>query len=349
MENKPHNQQELPFSLEGNVASRDLVRSVSKNADGLRKVHLNQIKIRPGFNGRRNALGLTEELYELSLGIPELADGIFANCGPADPLCGDFYAKDECFYPTNGERRYRALRHLMATGRCFYDAEEKLPVSEVLVRLNPVGTTDLARKLMVITTQDNLKLKPMEKAYHLLALLTEFNLSHDALAKAVGMSRQNADNYLLATELPPSVQIDIDEDRIKITNALSDLRKERSAGKKKNIQPVDMETGEVIELGPSVEFTHSADGDENELLNKQDNSVSSAGTQGGFKEGGSGAVAIGKDSIYMDARKLALWKQLVNRFRVIEQALLEDDPHNLIKIDDLLAERLKNEYNLTVK
>lgn len=55
------------------------------------------------------------------------------------------------------------------------------------------------------------------------------------------------------------------------------------------------------------------------------------------------------DSIYMDGQKLALWKQMVNRFRVIEQALLEDNPHNLLNIDDLLAERLKNEYNLTVK
>ncbi len=342
-------QQELPFALEGNTLSREGVRKISTQVDGLRRVALEIIDIRKNFNARLNLLGLEESMYELTLGIPTLADAIFNNNGPADPVRGDFYEGDSKFYPTEGERRIRALRHLMRTGREIYPNGKF--VREVLVMINPAGTTDLERKRMITSTQNNLKLKPMELAHHYLGYKTQYGFSHEQIAEFEGISRQTVDNYILATELPISVQVDIDNDVVKLTNALSDMRKAKAAEKRKSLKVVDGETGEVLGSLPAA-GAHNPSGDENEFLDKQDNSITSAGSMGGPKEGGSGAVAIRNDSIYMEGQKLALWKQFVHRYEKVKQDVMMnaiDDTSILYKWEDIVAERLKNEYNLTTK
>lgn len=164
---KNNNQPQLPFILEGNTAPRTIIRSVATDTDGLYKMSISQIRIRPKFNARRQK-NIPEDLYEKVLLIPDLADGIFASNGPADPILGDIYKEDECFYITNGERRFRAINHLLRTGRTTYP--NGLPVDCVMVLLNPKGTTDLERKRKVLSTQDNLKLTPMERAYYYLSL-----------------------------------------------------------------------------------------------------------------------------------------------------------------------------------
>lgn len=348
-------QQQIPFILEGNTTSRDIVRTISTTVDGLRKIDFELLRIRPAFNARRNVLNLDETMYDLTLGIPALADAIFANNGPADPLRGDFYSIDNCFYITNGERRFRALRHLLKTGREIYPNGKF--VSGVHVMINPPKTTDLERKRMITSTQDNLKLKKMELAYHYLSYKTEYDMTHEQIAVCENASRQTVDNYILATELPLSVQCDIDNDTVKLTNALSDLRKSRGTGKKKGTAYVDMESGEILSAGQENALKDKEAekdkirGDEEEFL-QQDNSITGGGSMGGPKTESSGSIVIGKDAIYMDGLKLALWKQMINRFRVLELEIINGatlENGNLIKVDDILAERLKNEYNLTVK
>lgn len=337
---------ELPFILEGNTAPRSTIRTIAKNADGLHKINLFLIKIRPKFNARRKPYETSEELYEQMLMIPQLADGIYASNGPTEPLLGDIFKEDNKFYITNGERRFRALRYLVATGRNIYPNGES--VEEVYVLLNPSGTTDLDRKRKVIATQDNLKLKPMERAYYYLSFKEEDGLTHQKIADLLQVSRQTVDNYILATELPAEIQDQVDADQIKINNALADLRDKRKADKPKKTAEVDLETGEVIDKKDDKENLR---GDEGEF-EQQDNSIPGVSSKGGFKEEGSGAHVIGKDSIYMDQQKLALWKQFVNRYEKVKEDIMlaaTFDNENLLHWEDMLAERLKNEYNLTVK
>ena len=330
----------LPFPLEGHTASRDVLRANSKNVDHLRKVDLSRIRIREGFNGRRQGK-LTEELYERVLMIPELAEGILISNGPAEPILGDFHT-DGHFYITNGERRYRALRHLLATNRLQYP--NGVDIAEVTVLLNPPGTTDLERKRKVITTQDNLKLKPMERAFFYLSLKEQNEMTHDQIAAFLGVSRQTVDNYILATELPEKVQEDIDADVIKISAALADYRQSHKKTKEEGAETV-AERNHRLKKEEEAQMS----GDEDEFM-QEDNSIDSAGTRGGPKEErSSGETVIGKDSIYMNEQKKALWRQFINRFEVLTNTCLGQVEGDIDKAQEMLIERLQNEYILQVK
>ncbi len=350
MAKKPPKQIELPFILEGNTAPRATIRSIAKNVDGLHKIDISLIKIRPQFNARRQPEGLTDELYEMSLMIPDLADAIFASNGPAEPILGDFYKGNDHFYITNGERRFRALRHLIATGRDIYPNETS--VSEVCVLLNPAGTTDLDRKRKVIATQDNLKLKPMERAYYYLSFSQEDGMTHDDIAAFLQVSRQTVDNYIMATELPKAVQDQIDTDEVKISAALTELRAQRKAAKGKKAEDED----EMTPFGATLKEL-KVNGDENEF-EQQDNSVPGTSSIGGPKESGSGSHVVGKDSIYMNEQKTALWRQMLNRLQVVREDVASNVPSNLVDAtpDEIatwaekeVVIRMMNEYNLTVK
>lgn len=348
-------QQQLPFILEGNEAKRELLRSVTENQDGLYKINLNIIKIRPGFNKRRKPEFWTEELWNIKLRIPELADAIFANNGPAEPPLGDIYAEDGCFYLTNGERRTRALWHLIATGRDIYP--NKKPVNEVRVLLNPRYTTDLERKRKVYSTQDNMQLSTMERAYFYLSCQEEDGMTHEEIAKFLNVSRQTIDNYIMATKLPQDVQDSIDEGTTSLSVAL-DAHREANPQRKKNTKGVvDLESGEILsefqeqKIADKEKEKEKLRGDEEEF-EQQDNSVKGVSSIGGPKGESSGSHAIGKDAIYMDSIKLATWKQFVNRYEKVKAdillvATLENGYLNTW--EDELAKRLKDEYNLTVK
>ena len=349
-------QTEIPFKLEGNTAPRKQVREIATNSDGLYKISLDQIKIRPGFNKRIKPEGLSEEMWEQILMIPQLADGIYASNGPAEPVLGDFYGPDGQFYITNGERRTRAMNHLIRTERETYPNGE--PVNIVRILLNPPETTDIERKRKVITTQDNLKLKPIELAYAYLSFKTEDNMTNEAIGKLMQVSRQTIDNYILATEMPKETQEKVNNGEVSLTTALTEYRAEKAKPKKRKLSVVDEESGEVILTEFQEEHLKQVEkekdklrGDEEEF-EQQDNSITGTGSKGGPREEGSGSVVIGRDSIYMQEQKKALWKQFVNRYEklkhdIILSATLENG--NLLKIDDMLAERLQNEYNLTVK
>jgi len=350
MKNK-QTQQEIPFKLEGNTAPRRVIRNIATTADGLHKVPFSKIKIRPKFNARRKPDGVSEEMYEQSKLIPQLADGIYANNG-TEPIRGDFYAADECFYITNGERRYRAMRRLLNSGREIYPNGQ--PVDQVLVMINPAGTTDLERKRMVITTQDNLKLTPVERGYYYLSFKTDDGMTHDEIAAYLNVSRQTVDNYILATELPADVQDKIDTDEIKISAALADYRLQHKK-KKGSIAEVDLDTGEVFETEAQAERKKAEEkekdkirGDEDEFI-QQDNSITSPGSMAGPKESGSGAHVLGTDSIYVQKQKEALWKQFVHRYEKLKSDIIDARVVKRAGWEDELAERLGNEYNLTVK
>jgi hypothetical protein len=262
------------------------------------------------------------------------------------PILGDFYKVDEYFYATEGERRIRALRHLVATGRETYPNGNA--VDEVFVLLNPPGTTDLDRKCKIGTSGNKLPLTPMQRAFYYLSLKTEFNLSNEQIAaRFPPLSRQTVDNYIMATELPKDIQDQIDEDKVKISNAIADYRK----AKKKKDNP----TLDEVETTPSEE-AHARkkekeaglSGDEDEF-EQQDNSVKGVSSMGGPKDTSSGTITVGKDSIYQNQIDDALWKQFINRYSVLHTdcALAADGDVSLMETK--LIERLKLEYILKVK
>lgn len=329
---------ELPFVIE-KTATRKLVRTICKETDGYYKIPLDRIKIRPGFNARRKPEGLDEELYEQLLDIPRLADGIFASNGPADPILGDIL-ENEIFYQTDGERRIRALRHLIRTGRDVYPNGTQ--VGEVKILLNPSGTTDLDRKVKVLTTQENLPLKAMDRAYFYLSFEEKDGMTHIQIAERLHVSRQTVDNYIMATNLPAETQNAIDEGRTTISDA---LKEHRAKNKKKGDEDED-----PIDKKPDT-VKKELDGDE-EDFEQQDNSITFPGSMKGPKE--ESGQAIGKDGIFQDKEKTALWKVLFNRISVLKEKHLSEHVvdatfKELSALDNHVIEILKQEYLLILK
>jgi hypothetical protein len=337
------NQLTLPFQLEGNVANRETIRNLSTAVSNMYRISLSMIRIRPGFNARIKPEGVTDELWDQILMIPDLADAIFANNGPADPLIGDFYSVDQCFYPTDGERRTRALRHLIATGRDIYPNGE--PVDSVVVILNPKTTTDLDRKIKIGTTQGKLALTTMQWAHYYLSLKTDFGLTNQEIGDKLHISRAKVDQYILATKLPKDVQDDIDAGTKNISTEIAARRKKKAD-----------EDDELHEMTPSEEAharkkekEYSLTGDEDDFIN-QDNTVKGVSSMGGPKEDtSSGAHVVGKDAIYRDKEDTAKWKQFINRYRVLDDECLNITEGDVDKAQIKLIERLKSEFVIQVK
>lgn len=359
-------QPQLPFDIEGNTASRDQIRQLSTNLDHYRKVNLDIIAIRPGHNARRQN-GMTEELWELRLTIPDLADKIFTSNGPANPIIGDFH-EDGKFYITNGERTYRALRHLVRTGRETYANGKS--VTDVTVLMNAPGTTDLQRKIKMYAANETMPFTQMEKAHFYLSLTTgPEKMTHDQIADLFHVSRQTVGNGILAaTQLPQAVQDAIDTGEVKMTNALAEIRKGRAEAKGKttasNTDDEPIITGALADkLVKEEKENEKLRGDEDEFQ-QQDNSITFAGTKSGPAEDkSSGAIAIGKDAIYMKGQREASIKQMLNRFdRLFENACKlilpekpgdeEDEERAAILYDKRMKHvisQLAEEYDVTVR
>lgn len=349
-------QQEISFSIEGNTASREATRKIAVNVTHLHKVDISVIRIRPDqFNARIKPEALSEEMWEKILMIPTLAEQILANNGPADPIRGDFHS-DGHFYITNGERRYRAIKHLLRTDNEFYPNED--PIDTVIVLQNKPGTTDLERKKMMYTTNDNLPFTQMQKCHYFLSLsLPPFDLTQDQIAEEFKISRQSVGNYIQATTLPADIQEKIDNGEVKMSHALAELR---ASNKKSKDDGKDIDTpGQEHRKSEEEKEKEKLRGDEDEF-EQEDNSITSAGSRGGPKSEGSEAHVVGKDSIYMNEQKKALWKQFLNRLDVIRAKInlsLAESPSVLEAtggdidgyVHNELANQLINEYNLTVK
>lgn len=336
-------QLQIPFQLEGNTANRDTIRSVSTPVSQMYKVALSQIKIRPGFNARVQPPGVPDELWEKILGIPDLADGIFVSNGPADPLIGDFYKVDEYFYLTDGERRFRALRHLMATDRDTYPNNK--PVDAVFVLLNPDKTTDLERKAKIGTTQGKLPLTQMQWGHYYLSIKTDYKLTHQQIADLFKCSRGKIDNYILATTLPQDVQDDIDAGKKNITTEVTALRRAKADTDDEKHEKTPSEAAHDRKKDEESKMS----GDEDDFEEK-DNSVKGVSSMGGPKEDtSSGAITLGKDSIYQNQEDDARWKQFIHRYTVLQEDCAKAADADQEVFITKMIERLKMEYSLRVK
>jgi ParB family transcriptional regulator, chromosome partitioning protein len=122
--------------------------------------------------------------------IKGLADSISAQ-GLLQPIVVRQKGNSE-FEIVSGERRFRALRML---GR------NRIPC------IIKYKLTD--REMMEMSLVENIQredLNEIDKAEHFQKLITEFNYTHEALAKQIGKSRTSITNTLRLRSLPPEIQ-----------------------------------------------------------------------------------------------------------------------------------------------
>jgi hypothetical protein len=89
-------------------------------------------------------------------------------------------------------------------------------------------------------------------------------------------------------------------------------------------------------------------GDEEEF-DQQDNSVKGVSTMGVPKDTSSGAIVVGKDSIYQDREDTAKWKQFINRYDILHTDCALAAGGDVDLMQQKLIDRLKMEYVIQVK
>jgi len=269
---------ELQFVDLTTVDGRNDVRKVSLHREErLHWIDISILKIRPGknkktFNWRIQKEGQSEVDYEKQLGIPELADAIYKSNGPDDAIRGDF--KDGLFWITGGERRFRAIRYIVETlGLAEYPNGEKTTVVEIYQ--NPKGFTDADRRRIIFTSQNQLKYSPLEFAYGFLEVKEEEGKTHEQIADEFGVSRQTVDNYIAVTKLDKEIQEEIEAGRLPLSTALKLDRKQKNDEKKSKSVENEIPNPPT----PWRKEKSDADLENDELMDKQDNTVSSPSTR----------------------------------------------------------------------
>lgn len=201
---------QLPFREfeKTEVATRDIVRKHKDVIMGRQtyKVKVSAIQVRDGFNARK------------SYGdIQELANMIEVN-GIITPLTVDIL-KDGTIFVERGHRRLAALKLL------FEKYVENSLFDYVECFVNSNTTTELDRIKAIYTSNTIQPLSPVENAEVVKRLKVYYELTHEEIAKELGISRQSVDNYAKIADLPDDIKQALSDQRISLNNALSVMRK----------------------------------------------------------------------------------------------------------------------------
>lgn len=247
-------QNTLPFPPLGEVLSRNKAREYKLGtAEETLFIDLKYLDLRPGLNWRRPSTYQTHEEWMAELHIENLATGILANNGPADPIIGDMVivnGRKPVFYITEGQRRWMAIKWLRDNGHKLYPNGESTSV--VWVRRNPTDMTEFDRLRLGHTSQNKMALKISQQAAGFRMIKEHFRkedgteYTHQDIADAYNVSRQTIDNMIKISDLDPDTLRMLDNKEISIQKALEPLRKKREQKPQKIVQ-VDTETGEIIE------------------------------------------------------------------------------------------------------
>ncbi len=101
-------------------------------------------------------------------------------------------------------------RYQIIAGERRWRAAQRAGLHEVPVLIRRLSDTEAMAAGLVENLQRQ-DLNPIEEAEGFRRLITEFGLSHDALAQAVGKSRSHVANLLRLLNLPPDVQVRVRE------------------------------------------------------------------------------------------------------------------------------------------
>lgn len=225
-----------PKPIHINVLSRDETRKFSLGYSRQAIfVPLDSIIMSPIGNWRKKTPYQTEDEFMDSLNIPELAEQIYANNGPADPLEGDILADTKEFALIEGQRRWLAIRYLIFQGKTNYPNGNAINKVEVLCQYKNTSILERAKKNF--TSNNKLPLKPSQTAAGFLHFKEnnlkdagtpeERKFTNQEIAEMFGVSRQYIDNMLKINELDADTLRKLDDGSITQTAALATIRKQR--------------------------------------------------------------------------------------------------------------------------
>lgn len=190
------------------IGNRTTVRDYSLAFEDIRKIPLENIIIRQGFNVRHDYGD-----------IRSLANSILEN-GQSQPGRVDVL-KDGTFTLTDGHRRFKALELLASEGHeCYFMAV-----------VNKTKTTDEQRILQMFTTQDSKHLEPIEVA-EIFARLLNLGWKQKDIAKKTGKTNTYVSQMLALSTEPAEIKDAIASGQLKVATAQK-LRKAMPSGKER--------------------------------------------------------------------------------------------------------------------
>lgn len=218
----------LPYEEITELPNRDTIRS-HKGKGYLKQGKQNyeitheRLQVRAEFNARKNIENLPfSEFLEKTLKISELATQMLASGYPPPAIKGDFTPDANNFIITDGHRRYYAIAYLLANGHTHWPGTNT-EINMVEIEPLPKEFTELDRAKLVIHSQNNLQLTPLEYGHQFVRLNRVFGMSHDEIALEFNgqKSRQWVTNMIALADLPESVQKQINSGHLTATAALA--------------------------------------------------------------------------------------------------------------------------------
>jgi len=216
----------LPYLEIVEVANRKYLRENFKQTGRASYyIEFSKIKVRENFNKRI--------VFE---DIPELSESIFVH-GLKDPIVLDILP-DGTAYIEAGHRRHKAIQLLISNKREGWTAETPI---EFFSNKNDV--TELDRMVNQYTSNNHKKkLKPFEAAA--VAHDVKFNYSekpksNEEVAELMGVSRQQADNYILISSADDLLKNEMLTADMNLTECVALVRNEKRSKKQSDKKEED--------------------------------------------------------------------------------------------------------------
>jgi len=243
------------------VGGRSVWRDNAKTARSTYRVHIKKIKVIPGWNARI----FFDDLPELSLDIMEN--------GLQVPLQGDLSPDGSIFYITDGERRFRAIQHIL---EAFPERKKEFEYVEVFPNDTRTKPVDKLFNMLSSGVQKSMY-RPVEIANGLLRIKTDFHLSNDAIGQKLGRSRQWVDDMIKLAKAPEEVKKELNDGNISRTaitvasrtkskdEMVGIINEKKKGGKKTRV--TDVSSKKTDDALPDVNFDKEQN-DQEKQINK---------------------------------------------------------------------------------
>jgi ParB-like chromosome segregation protein Spo0J len=244
---------ELPYAPIESVAIRQTLRDNSILGRQTSWIDVRMIEWRSGFNPRIKPEGISEEEWEKELEIEELALDILEN-GQGTPVEGDMSVDGTKFWPTDGERRTRAVKWLTRNMQEYPKHKNGKDIFLIEVLVNPTGTTEADRIIRSLSSNNNLKYKPIEVGKKCILLKNVFKYTNGEIAKRLGKSRQYVDNMVTLADQPETIQEAITDGKLTATAALALSKNVKDDDEREKMVHDSIDKGESISVAEATKI-----------------------------------------------------------------------------------------------
>lgn len=223
-----------------NLATLEDLKAHVKRSDRLAKVPFENIRVREGFNLRKDFGDI--EALAFSIGSTELEI----------PLTVDIM-NDGTALLRSGERRFRAIQLLRELEPGYKQKFEYIPCM-----IASRSASELDRLVGELNTNSGKSLEPLEEAEGFLRLKNEFSMNLPEMSRQTGRSVPHIEQRLLLASEVPEIKKAVKDGKITPTAVVQLNRKEKDPEKRKALVKKAVASGKKVSVkaASKVKKTH---------------------------------------------------------------------------------------------